>query len=171
MQRDYVDGNKKDVIFFTGTEIERTPAYGMKTLFVVGIQAVHDILELAKANQCSHIFLGANHSFDLENKTTSSHWNTMMVPLLEANYLVSLDFDIKFVNDVLSMGWNRFNNFIPQISVKIPKVKAFNYNAMLKIDDVDFKATNPGVWCHSLHELLARDKFTDWREYKGDEPL
>ena len=39
---------------------------------------------------------------------------------------------------------------------------------MLKIDDKDFKATNPGVWSHSLHDLQDRKKFTPWADYKND---
>ena len=39
---------------------------------------------------------------------------------------------------------------------------------MVKIDDKDFKASNPGVWCHSLHELQKRRVYTDWSEYVGD---
>ena len=32
------------VDFFTGTEVERTPAFGKKTLFVVGIQSIDSII-------------------------------------------------------------------------------------------------------------------------------
>lgn len=32
----------EDVAFFTGTEVERTPAFGRQTLFVVGVQSVDD---------------------------------------------------------------------------------------------------------------------------------
>jgi hypothetical protein len=39
MKRTYTEGVKESITFFVGIEIERTPAYGMKTLFVVG---VHD---------------------------------------------------------------------------------------------------------------------------------
>jgi hypothetical protein len=37
MKRDYKSGTLDNVILFTGLEIERTPAYGIQTLFVVGI--------------------------------------------------------------------------------------------------------------------------------------
>jgi hypothetical protein len=40
---------------------------------------------------------------------------------------------------------------------------------MLKIDDKDFAATNPGVWCHNLRDLMGRDRFTDWDQYGKDE--
>ena len=50
----------------------------------------------------------------------------------------------------------------------IPYIKQWNYNTMVKIDDRGFKETNPGVWCHSLHDLMDREKFTDWNKYGND---
>jgi hypothetical protein len=55
------------------------------------------------------------------------------------------------------------------ISVKLPYLTQFNYNATIKLDDKDFEATNPGVWTHRLHDLLDSTKFTDWDQYKEDE--
>ena len=36
MNRDYDEGVRDDVIYFTGYEVEKTPAFDMDTLFVVG---------------------------------------------------------------------------------------------------------------------------------------
>ena len=36
MKRDYDSGVNEGVNFFVGTEVEHTPQYGKKTLFVVG---------------------------------------------------------------------------------------------------------------------------------------
>lgn len=180
MERDYADGMKNDVVFFTGIEIEKTPAYGMRTLFVVGTHDPERIISMAKENQCEHVFVGANHSFDpardmIENGFDLSkamvQWDMMIFPLLKDGLLVSLDFDVRFVETVLESGYNEYDNFIPQISVKVPYARLFNYNAMLKIDDKDFRASNPGVWCHPLNTLMSRDRFTDWREYGKDEPI
>jgi hypothetical protein len=63
----------------------------------------------------------------------------------------------------------RKSKFIPMISVEIPDVEVYNYNTVVKIDDIDMDHSNPGVWCHSLHDLLDRDVFTSWDEYQGDE--
>jgi hypothetical protein len=57
------------------------------------------------------------------------------------------------------------------ISVKIPYLQQLGYNATVKIDDKDFDATNPGVWCHSLHSLTNPANFTSWREYTKDSVL
>ena len=90
---------------------------------------------------------------------------------LDKDYLCSLDIPISAVEEFNDGGLNEHNNFIPQIRVPIPYLKLWNYNTMLKIDDKDFKATNPGVWSHSLHKLMDRDNFTSWDKYKEDKIL
>lgn len=159
----------EDASFFTGIEIERTAAYGKKTLFVVGVQTEEDIA--ANLNGCEHIYFGANMSFPspgVNNHGIWSKWEQMITPFLAAGYLCSLDIDVKCVEGVIEGALTDHNNFIPVISVKIPYVKLLGYNATVKIDDRDFDATNPGVWCHSLHSLTNPANFTSWREYTKD---
>jgi hypothetical protein len=167
MKRDYDTGISEDVIFFTGTEVEHTPAYGMKTLFVTGVQPFEQIA--FNLQGCEHIFFGANHSFHPKDNLDWARWEGMIQYFLEKGYLCSLDIPIDVAEEFHENGLNDYNNFIPQIRVPIPYIKLWNYNTMVKIDDKDFNATNPGVWSHSLHSLLDRSKFTDWNQYKNDE--
>jgi hypothetical protein len=166
MKRDYSDGVKDDVVFFRGKEVEHTPAYGLDTLFVVGIQSVeHIALNLQGAK---HIFFGANHSYNPKGYTEHKNWEDMIMFFLDKEYLCSLDIPINQVEEFHEGGLCEYDNFIPQIRVPIPYIKLWNYNTMLKIDDKDFKATNPGVWSHSLHSLMDRKNFTDWSKYNED---
>ena len=57
---------------FVGTEVEHSPAFGHKTLFVVGIQDPVMILDLARANGCTHVYFGANQSFPSSIQTNDS---------------------------------------------------------------------------------------------------
>ena len=168
MKRDYTDGVSEAVIFFTGKEVEHTPAYGMDTLFVTGVQPI-DAIAL-NLNGATHIFFGANHSFKPvdDDLDSWSPWENMITYFLDKGYLCSLDIPLSAVEQFNDGGLNDYDNFIPQIRVPIPYIKLWNYNTMLKIDDKDFKATNPGVWSHSLHDLQDRSKFTDWSQYKND---
>ena len=166
MKRDYATGVSEEVIFFTGKEVEHTPAYGMPTLFVTGIQSVESIA--LNLNGSSHIFFGANHSFHPADNVEWQRWETMIEFFLNKGYWCSLDIPISHAEEFLENGLNDYTNFIPQIRVPIPYIKLWNYNTMLKIDDKDFKATNPGVWSHSLHTLMDRTKFTDWSQYQND---
>jgi hypothetical protein len=172
MKRNYDSGVADNVTFFVGIEIEYTPAYGMKTLFVVGVHDSNKIIDMAQQKNCKHIYFGANQSFhtdgvdDVEGWTP---WEKMIRACLEANLWCTLDFDVRETEGLLESPLIEYRRFIPQISVKLPYVKQLGYNATLKIDDKDFAATNPGVWCHNLQDLLGRDKFTDWDQYGKDE--
>jgi hypothetical protein len=169
MKRDYTTGEADNIQFFTGVEVEHTPAFGMMTLFVTG---VHPIEEIAlNLNGAEHIFFGANHSFNPQNNLDWQRWETMIEFFLRKEYLCSLDIPMSAVEEFNENGLNDYNNFIPQIRVPIPYIKLWNYNTMIKIDDKDFNATNPGVWSHSLHTLKDRSKFTDWSQYKDDKIL
>jgi hypothetical protein len=169
MKRDYSSGVTDSVTFFIGKEIEHTPAYGKLTLFVTGVQANDDIA--SNLNGAEHIFFGANHSFHPNNNLEWQRWESMIEYFLDKGYMCSLDIPISHAEEFLENGLNDKNNFIPQIRVPIPYIKLWNYNTMLKIDDKDFNATNPGVWSHSLHDLQDRSKFTSWEQYKDDKIL
>jgi hypothetical protein len=169
MKRDYSTGVEEDINFFVGTEVEHTPAFGMRTLFVTGVQSGTDIQARALAYKCKHIFFGANHSFNPKDYAEHKQWEDMIMLFLKSDYLCSLDIPLNQVEEFNDGGLNEWDNFIPQIRVPIPYIKLWNYNTMLKIDDKDFKATNPGVWCHSLHDLKDRSKFTSWDNYSNDE--
>jgi hypothetical protein len=171
MNRDYSTGTADNIVFFVGHEVEHTPAYGMKTLFVTGVQLIDDIEQRIKENNIKHIFFGANHSFNPHGYDEHKKWEDMIMYFLDKEYLCSLDIPINQVEEFHESGYCEYNNFIPQIRVPIPYIRLWNYNTMLKIDDRDFKATNPGVWSHSLHKLMDREVFTNWAQYKNDEVL
>ena len=167
------DGHN-EVSFFIGTEVEHTAAFGQRTLFVVGVQDAQIVLQEAKNNKIEHIYFGANQSFpplDINDFNNWAEWEYMVKTALEAGWLCTLDLDVQQAEGLLESSLVEFNNFIPIISVKIPYIKQYGYNATIKIDDKDFNSTNPGVWCHSLHDLQKREVFTDWSKYTKDEVI
>ena len=159
---------------FAGIEVEYSPAYGQKTLFVVGIQSQELIQAAAVAHNCTHIYFGANQSFPNGRSDSAdwTQWSNMIFPFLSRGYWCTLDIDVSEIEGLLETGLTEHYQFIPMISVKMPYVQQLGYNATIKIDDKDFAATNPGVWCHSLQSLMKRDAvFTDWSKYTKDEVI
>ncbi len=166
------DGHK-DVIFFVGGEVEKTPAFSKKTLFVVGIQDVATVERLAREHKTPHVFLGANHSFDATHYTDyfGKTWEDLVTRLLDRGFWVTLDYPAHQHETVLKMfspGIWQSRQFVPLLSVRIPKVQTSSPNLTVKIDDIDFKATNPGVWCMHFHEVTDSNRFTDWQDYGTD---
>jgi hypothetical protein len=78
MKREYTAGTAEAITFFVGDEIERTPAYGMRTLFVVGIHEAEDILDLLTSklaySEITHIYFGANQSFPKLATDDADEW-------------------------------------------------------------------------------------------------
>jgi hypothetical protein len=172
MKREYTSGVSEDVTFFIGTEIERTPAYGMKTLFVVGVRDKQVIMDLANDNDCEHIYFGANQSFHTNGVNDIPGWRPwedMIKECLDNDFWCTLDFDVKEHEGVLESGLTEYRRFIPQISVKLPYISQLGYNATIKIDDKGFDTTNPGVWCIPIGAITQRKYFTNWDEYSKDE--
>ena len=163
----------KGANMFVGTEVEHTPAHGMRTLFVIGLQDPKNIVAAAQEFNCSHIYFGANMSFPRldVNSPIWNDWEIMIGQTLMHGCLCTLDLDVSCAEGLLESSLIEHSRFIPMISVKLPYIRQFNYNTTIKLDDKDFKATNPGVWCHSLHELQKRECFTDWSKYTQDEVI
>jgi hypothetical protein len=171
MKRVYDQGTDiESVQYFVGTEVEHTPQFGKKTLFVVGAMDPDEVMAMAEMQGCKHIYCGANMSFNVTSNTESEWkpWEAMVFPLLKEGYWVTLDADVSQVEGLLESGFTEHNRFIPMISVKLPYIDQLGYNACLKIDDKDFDASNPGVWVHRLHDLKEKAVFTDWSKYTTD---
>ena len=161
---------RQQVIYFIGYEVEHTICYGKKTLFVVGVQPVDDIIRLAQQHGIDHIYFGTSQSF---NPLSVSHeqyepWDEMIIPLLKKDFWVSLDFDVKHIEGVLESCYCDYDRFVPMISVKLPYIKQLNYNTTIKIDDKTWGATNSGVWSVPLGALTQRKYYTHWDQYTQD---
>jgi hypothetical protein len=176
MKRDYETGEATDVKYFVGVEVEKTPAIGKRTFFVTGVQPVDEITWWYEKEQCEHIFFGANHSFHPGTNfpvdaDAWEEWENMIMPFLDKGILCSLDLPYSHAEALLESRMIECDNFIPQIRIPLPYIKQYNYNTMIKLDDKDFRATNPGVWCHRLHNLMDDEKFTDWTKYGLDKVI
>lgn len=163
--------DRQMVDYFVGTEVEHTAMKDQKTLFVVGIKPVDEIIAIAEREGVKHLYFGTSQSFHPHSPYDWAAWDDMIKPLLLKDYWVTLDFGVEYCRDLNEQSWNEYNTFIPMISVKIPHIRLYNYNATVKIDDNTWGDTNPGVWCHQLNDLMKRNVYTDWKDYVGDHPV
>jgi len=162
---------RQQTVFFTGYEVEHTIAYGKFTLFVVGTPPLEEILTLADKHGVEQIYFGTSQSFNPENSDDWQEWDNRISGCLKENYWVTLDFDVKYAEEIHEDGWCENNRFIPMISVKMPYISLYNYNTTLKLDDRTWGATNTGVWTHHLPSLMNKETYTHWDQYTQDSDL
>lgn len=156
--------------FFYGREVEHTPMHGQPTLFVIGYQQQEAIEDALARSTCEtrHIFFGANDSYRPSGIDEYTAWDNVISTFLDRGYWCSLDVPFDYVEQFHEGSLCERDRFIPIIKIPVPYIRLWNYNTCIKIDDRDFAATNPGVWVHSLHDLMSREKFTDWSKYQQD---
>lgn len=166
MFRDYESGASSAPVMFVGSEVEHTPHYGKKTLFVVDRQPVDEVVAAAVAEGVEHIYLAANHSYD---KAKRIEWFAYMIAVSKQPELQHvalsievncLDLDEHIVSECRNLGIH--------LIVGVP-IKDYHEDITVKIDDVDFKASNPGVWCYN--PLASTQGFTPWCDYSQDKVI
>ncbi len=171
MKRSYESGESTNVEFFVGTEVENTLGKNQRTLFVVGPKSSARILEHASQENVTHIYLGANHSFQIRDEWNVLH--NIVKDLLEAEYAVSLNYKYNehsaIKHELKDLYFHK--NFIPQISLQFLDVKNESTNLNIKIDDKTFNATNDGVWCIPFEQLIQDMYLTKWNNYSKDKIL
>jgi hypothetical protein len=163
---------RDDVLTFTGIEVERTPCFGMKTYFVVGVPREEPYIFVNKVmkEDSEQIYFGANHSL----KNWKEEWTTPLVSLikecLNAKFNVTIDVDPVTVP-------NQIKNFLsnPKFSITyaipVPNIEKVKGTINIKLDDEDFEATNPGVWSTTIETIKVPNNYTGWDDYKKDKPL
>lgn len=165
MKREYSSGIDTNIDFFIGNEVENTIFKNQKTLFVVGIKTFDEIIN--RIFDCEHVYLGANKSFN-------PNWNylNLIIKNLLKDFNVTLDVPHHYYEDVLSFI-DKFilesDKFCLNLSVEIPKISTIK-NLSIKIDDIDFKSTNKGIWCFSVSDIPKRC-YNDWSVYTNDKIL
>ena len=169
MDRDYKTGKSETVGVFSGVEVEHTPAYGLQTLFLARNDLTFDDIKmLAESVNAEAVYYGANRSY-MHNHGMQI---AQMKRLIEDGYFVTVDYNYNIHNEVkekFKMLWNN-EKFIPFCSIIFPDSEQDD-QLCIKVDDVDFNRTNPGVWTMTMDNFKQSAGFTSWKHYKQDEPI
>ena len=170
MKRDYADGVKDNANFFVGAEVEKTVTEGMHTLFVVGLQRTATVVRHAEKTGAKHIYFGANHSYKVLDGGEIQSIAGQLKYFLDCDYHVTIDtnpvYRFKDITDLLT-----YPRFTIVYGIRMDNIMDMKGNVVIKLDDADFRATNPGVWCWSVRDMIDDKHFTDWSEYGADETI
>lgn len=148
---------------FVGNEVERNGNFNKRTLFVCGVRSVAEIINAAVANNCQHVFFGANYTAP---STFNTQWRDMIAGVCE-QYVCSIDCELTAIDSFVKLGLNKLENLTVQLRVTVPHVaELVNSRTYIKIDDVKPR-TNTGVYV-SLLANYTQLGYTDWDAYSGD---
>ena len=146
--------------FYIGPEVNQTPAFSKRTLFVEDFQDTKIIESTAREYKTPHISLAANETFSLEYD-----WDAQLTALLDRGFMVTLEYPVELHSRLilnLSRGVLQSRNFVPLPCVLISKMSTLNPNLTLKIDDM----SGDGVWAMHYHQVMDSNRFTAASEFQ-----
>lgn len=169
MNRTYENMVTNTAKMFVGQEVERTPYFGLRTLFVVGSpqDQVDLIKQHADANNCTHIFLGANHSYEPQSIEEAIEW-TLAISKLAKKYKISVDVGSNFLHYFRRSKAHLVKDVCLQIRLEVRDISEYNDLVMIKIDDSGFRHSNAGIWTLPLTKICVEENFTAWDAYNKD---
>jgi hypothetical protein len=169
MNRTYENMVTNTAKMFVGQEVEHTPYFGLRTLFVVGSpqDQVNLIVEQASQNDCTHIFLGANHSYAPQTIEEAIEWS-LAISKLSKKFKVSVDVGSNFLHYFRRSKAHLVKDVCLQVRLEISDMSEYNNLVMIKIDDSGFRHSNPGIWTTPLTTICSPANFTAWNEYNKD---
>jgi hypothetical protein len=170
MKRTYDVGVSSEVNIFIGNEVESSKAYELKTLFIVPENIV-DIIEVIKKyeDQVEHIYLNANHTI-IESDVLAGKYYDVLNYIEQSDKIKHVTLEIFFYEPTHLELLHAYPKLLLNISIQIPRVDKISSRIAIKIDDVDFDATNAGVWTSRVDDLLNKKmRFTPWISYTKDE--
>lgn len=174
MNRDYSSFSGEGVKAFVGKEIEKTNAFGLHTLFLdpSHLSNDHMIVLIAETPDIEHVYLNANH-YKIEDDMVYARYNDVLVFCESNPKIKAVTIEVQDISKIerFQPVMDRFQKIQLNLSVKIPSVSKYARRISLKIDDVDFKASNAGVWCWPVASMLTSNSFTSWDEYKNDKVI
>jgi len=144
------------ISYAIGAEVEHTPAFSKKTLFVEGFAPANDVARIAMAEKVHHVRFSA--------KTPARDWDQLITDILDLGFWVTLEFHtafhLTFQND-LNKGIWQSRRFVPLVKVSLHNLATSGTNLTIKFES----ETNDGVWTWNQHELMDNNKFTLWQDY------
>lgn len=164
----------RKINFFVGTAQERTPAQGLKTLFVVGAPPAHEIVGNALEHRVAHVFIGANHPRNeaIERFDPNAlDWPRVIDELLARNLRVTLEFlpeQYAWVRRSLRSLFDR-PGFFAQMTVPLPEEVTDGVRLAIKVDNLAAPTAERGAWVWPLSMLRADHRFTPFASSPTDE--
>lgn len=168
MQRSYANNiSSSTVTKFIGTEVEKSPAYGLRTLFVTSDDCQYALSHEFDINNVNHVYLNANHS---DPFNIPIHVLLLLQQNLNVKYMTIEVFTREEFELIANIALE-FDKILIMWSVAIPDVLSIGNRVTIKLDDSTFNHSNPGVYCMSALEFITNSHETKWNEYTQDTPI
>jgi hypothetical protein len=160
---------KQQPDYVMGDEVENTPAYGKKSLFITSV-ADYDLIEqMAKDHNIKQLYFEFIWAIDNHPNAIPKvikDFRKALKYFLDKGYLCGLDTPAEYAEKFADL--HKYKNLINNIAIDIPKLDKYNDNTVVKLRDAKFGGDNGGVYVTPLNKIMTDKNFTSWGDFGPD---
>jgi len=159
-------GNRPDYII--GPEVERTAAYGEKTLIVNQFKDIDTIQAIAKQFKCRHIYLEVTYALNHSRNQAQvlKRYRQLAQHFLQQDYTVTIDIPNELASRYADLTKDK--NFVMNVAIQIPDMHKLGDQVSMKfVGGADWNKSG-GVYVADFDAIRTKKNFTPWSKYDKD---
>jgi len=159
-------GDRPDYII--GPEVERTAAYGKKTLIVNQFKDINTIQSIAEKFKCRHIYLEVTYALNHSSNQAQvlKRYRQLARHFLQQDYTVTIDIPNELASRYADLTNNK--NFVMNVAIQIPDMHKLGDRVSMKfVGGADWNKSG-GVYVADFDTIRVKKNFTPWKRYDKD---
>ena len=159
-------GDRPDYII--GPEVERTAAYGKKTLIVNQFKDIGTIQAIAEQFKCCHIYLEVTYALNHSRNQAQvlKRYRQLAQHFLKQDYTVTVDIPNELASRYADLTKNK--HFVMNVAIQIPDMHKLGDRVSMKfVGGADWNKSG-GVYVADFDAIRTKKNFTSWSKYDKD---
>ena len=159
-------GDRPDYII--GPEVERTAAYGKKTLIVNQFKDIDTIQAIAEQFKCRHIYLEVTYALNHSRNQAQvlKRYRQLAQHFLKQDYTVTVDIPNELASRYADLTKDK--NFVMNVAIQIPDMHKLGDRVSMKfVGGADWNKSG-GVYVADFDAIRTKKNFTSWSKYDKD---
>ena len=159
-------GDRPDYII--GPEVERTAAYGKKTLIVNQFKDIDTIQAIAEQFKCRHIYLEVTYALNHSRNQAQvlKRYRQLAQHFLKQDYTVTVDIPNELASRYADLTKDK--NFVMNVAIQIPDMHKLGDRVSMKfVGGADWNKSG-GVYVADFDAIRTKKNFTPWSKYNKD---
>jgi len=159
-------GKRPDYII--GSEIEKTAAFGKKTLIVNKITDCDTLDTMRKEFGCDHVYLEVTYSlhYNKNQNHVLKEYKKIAQYFLKRGITVTIDIPSELAGWYADLTDNK--NFVMNVAIQIPDMHKLGDRVSMKFVGGEDWNESGGVYVVDFDAIRSKKNFTPWSKYDDD---
>ena len=159
-------GKRPDYI--VGPEVEKTAAFGKKTLIVNELTDCETLDAMREEYKCDHVYLEVTYAlrYNKNEAQVLKDFRKVAKYFLDKGVTVTIDIPAELASKYADLTDDK--NFVMNVAIQIPDMHKLGDRVSMKFVGGEDWNKSGGVYVADFDEIRVKKNFTPWNKYDND---